>query len=219
MDIKNASRPSVSIPDKKKIVELNKKVSRLRATVYIAIAVLVLFACLSLFWINNYYDTGTQIGFETYFSKAPQKPVAYLYLSPEQGNYKVGEKFIVDILVNTVGSNVNAIAAYLSYDKTKIEAESIDFTGSVFNIPIEQTIDANNGKIKIGIAKPTPGIKAFNGKVASVQFKALSKTPTIVENIHFDFTNGSDLFSGVFLNNKKGTNILGAVRGAKIFIN
>ncbi len=55
MDTKNVSSPEVNIPDKKKIVELNKQVSRLRVVVYISVAVLILLTCLSLLWIYNYY--------------------------------------------------------------------------------------------------------------------------------------------------------------------
>jgi hypothetical protein len=54
--------------------------------------------------------------------------------------------------------------------------------------------------------------------VATVHFKALAKVTPLTENIYFDFTKGSDLYSGVYLNDKKGTNILDAVRGTKITI-
>jgi len=199
---------------------LNKKISHLRSAVYIFVAISILMTCLALFWIYNAYNTETP--FETYYSVAPQKPIAYLYLSPQQGNYKAGDEFTVDVLINTAGSNVVASAAYLSYDKIKMEALSIDVTGSVFNMTAEKEIDANDGKIKITLGKPTPGIVTFNGnnvKMATISFKALDKTNPTVENISFDFTKGSSLYSAIFLDDKKGTNILEATRGSKIFIN
>lgn len=215
----NISNVNPEISEKKKIEVLNKKVSRLRAAIYIFVAILILFGCLSLFWIYNYY---TESPFETYYSEAPQKPVAYLYLSPQQGNYKIGEEFTVDVLINTAGSNVVASAAHISYDKNRMEAISIDITGSVFNMTAEKNINANDGKIKITLGKPTPGIVTFKGnsvRMASIRFRALEQVNPKLENLYFDFTKGSALFSAVILDDGKGTNILDAVRGSKIFIN
>lgn len=211
---------SVTVNSNRKIATLNKKISRLRSFIYILVAVFILFTCLSLLWIYNSYNT--EVPFETYFSQAPQKPVAYLYLSPQTGNYKVGEEFTIDVLINTAGSNVVASAAYLSYDKKKIEALSIDVTGSVFNMTAEKEINANDGKIKITLGKPTPGIITFSGnkvRMATIRFRALDKTNPSVNNLYFDFTKGSSLYSTVIIDDKKGTNILDATRGSKIFIN
>lgn len=208
-----------NIPDKKKIAILNKQVSHLRAAIYIFVAALILFGCLSLFWIYNYY---TESPFETFFSEAPQRPVAYLYLSPEQGNYKIGDEFAVDVLINTAGSDVNAASAFLSYDKTKMEALSIDVTGSVFDMTAQTKIIPDFGKIKIVLGTPTPGISTQKGnkvRMATIHFRALSKVNPIIENITFDFAKGVPDYSAVFLDDKKGTDILDAVRGAKIIIN
>jgi len=205
--------------DKTTVGILNKKISHLRSTVYIFVAISIFMSCLALFWIYNYY---TESPFETYYSIAPQRPIAFLYLSPEKGNYKIGDEFSIDVLINTAGSNVVASAAYLSYDEKKMEALSIDITGSVFDMTAEKDINNNDGKIKITLGKPTPGIITFKGndvRMASIRFKALDKTSPTVENLYFDFTKGSSLYSTVILDDKKGTNILDATRGSKIFIN
>lgn len=203
-----------------KIEILKRKVGFLRTVVYISLSVLVLFASLSLFWIYNSYNTG--VSYETYFSEAPQKPFAYLYLSPEKGNYKVGDEFTVDVLINTAGSDVNAASAYLSYDKTKMEALSIDVTGSVFDMTAQTKIIPEFGKIKIVLGTPTPGIRTQKGnkvRMATIHFRALNKVNSSGENISFDFIKGVPDYSAVFLDDKLGTDILEAVRGAKIFIN
>jgi len=204
--------------DRQKIKILNKKISLLRTIVYISLAILVLVTCLIVY---NAYQPVYETPFETYFSTAPKKPVAYLYLSPKEGHYKVGDEFTVDVLINTVGSNVVASAAYLSYDKSKIEALSIDVTGSVFNMTAEKEINANDGKIKITLGKPTPGIVTFRGnavRMATIHFKAIGATYPKTDNIYFDFTKGSSLYSTVIIDDKKGTNILDDTRGARIFI-
>lgn len=199
---------------------LKRKVSRLRSAVYIFVATSIFVSCLALFWITSYYNT--EAPFQTYFSQAPQKPVAYLYLSPKQGNYKVGDEFPLDVLINTAASNVVAAAAYLSYDKKSIEALSIDVTGSIFNMTAEKEINTTDGKIKITLNKPSLDTVTFKGsdvRIATILFKAIGKTDPTNENIYFDLTKGSALYSAVFLNDKNGTNILDATRGAKIFIN
>ncbi len=208
--------------DKKIIRMLKSRVSYLRFFVYIFLVTSVLATCLFLLWIYNPYGIGSQYQFEAYYAEAPQRPVAYLYLSPPRGTYKINEEFTVDVLINTVGSNVVASAAYLSYDKKKIKALSVDIVGSVFDMTAEKEINANEGKIKITLGKPTPGVVTFKGntvRMATIRFKALESTDPSVNNLYFDFTKGSSLYSTVILDDKKGTNILEATRGAKIFIN
>ncbi len=218
----NTSKEKSILSDRVKIEILKSKVSHLRSVVYISLAVLTLLASLCLLWIYNSYDTEFPYQFETYYSEAPQRLVAYLYLTPPKGNYKVGEEFSIDVLINTVGSNVVASAAYLSYDKKKMEAVSIDIIGSVFDMTAEKEINMKEGKIKITLGKPTPGIVTFKGntvRMATIRFKALERTNPIVDNLYFDFTKGSSLYSTVILDDKKGTNILDATRGSKISIN
>lgn len=201
--------------DKKIVSALKNKISRLRVAVYIFMATSVLLTCLVVFWVYSL----NQDALDAFYSEATIPPSASLYLSPKEGHYSVGDEFSVDIMLNTRGSNVNAVAAYLSYNKSSIQAISIDTSNSVFPISFEQTINGAEGKIKIGLARPTPGINTNNGRVATIRFKAIAKTNPSFDDIYFDFTKNSDLYSGVFLNDKKGTNILDAIRGVKIFIN
>lgn len=203
----------------KEVISIFKKrISYLRFFVYLFLAILVLLTSLLLAWLYSTYQFQLGEQFETYYSTPPKTPKAFLYLSPKEGYYKVGDEFNIDIIVNTGGYNVNAVAAYLSYNKENLEVISIDTTNSVFDIKFEEKINPEEGKIKIGLAKPTPGINVYNGKVATIKFKTKKRTTTPKELIYFDFTKDSDLFSGVFLDDMKGTNILDKTRGAKIII-
>lgn len=210
----NNSNPE-DLKNGKKISALRKKVSHLRFFIYVLVATCVLVTSVSLLWIHSVY---TESPFETYYSIAPKVPKALLYLSPREGNYNVGDEFPVDVLVNTLGSNVVVVAAYLSYNKNVLEAVSIDLSGSPFEFTAEKEINRKDGKIKITLGKPTPGINVHNGKVATVYFKAKEKTHPHMENIYFDFTKGSAFYSTVILDDKQGTNILDDTRGAKINI-
>jgi len=200
----------------KTVSALQKKISRLRVFVYLFLAISVLMTCVSLLWIYSAFIAESP--FETYYSTAPTPAKALLYLSPKEGNYKVGDEFSVDILLNTAGSDVVVSAAHLSYNKSKMEALSINLSGSIFEMTAEKEINAKDGKIKITLGKPTPGVKAQNGKVATVNFRAKDKTRPYTDNVYFDFTKGSALYSTVILDDKQGTNILDATRGAKINI-
>lgn len=199
----------------KKISVLRRKISHLRFFIYVFVAASVLMTSVALLWI---YSTFSQPAFETYFSKPTSPTRALLYLSYRTGHYKVGDEFSVDILVNTKGNFVNVVAAYLIYSASKMEAVSIDTSDSVFDMIAEKKILEKEGKIKLTIGKPTPGVNVYNGKVGTIRFKAIEKSNPFVDNIYFDFREGSPDYSAVFLDDKIGTNILEDVRGAKIFI-
>lgn len=204
-----------SFKNSKKISALRKKISHLSFFIYVLVAACVLITMVSLLWTYSVY---TEPPFETYYSTPPQSPKALLYLSPKEGNCKVGDEFSVDILLNTAGSDVVGVAAYLSYATKDMEVLSVDVSSSIFEIIFENEINSKDGKIRIAIAKPTPGVRVYNGKVATVKFKAIAPISPYRENIYFDFTKDSTLFSAVILDDKLGTNILEATRGTKIFI-
>ena len=216
----NINNPGNEPVNGKKISALRKKVSHLRFFVYVLVASLVLIASVSLLWIYSFY---TESPFETYYSTPPPQPKAFLYLSPKEGNYKVGDEFSVNVLLNSAGSNAVGVAAYLSYAIKNMEVLSADVSDSIFEITFENKINTKDGKIRIAIAKPTPGVRVYNGKVATIKFKAVAPTSSSSispyrENIYFDFTKGSSLYSAVIIDDKQGTTILDATRGAKINI-
>ncbi|MFA6096280.1 MAG: cohesin domain-containing protein [Candidatus Paceibacterota bacterium] len=195
---------------------LNQKMSNLRFFVYLLVAFALILTSTVVVLLNslNYYEPA-----DTFYSKAPGQPKSFLYVSPKEGRYSVGDEFTVDVLVNTAGSDVVATAAYLSFNKSAMQAVSIDTSDSAFIMDAEKEVNNEQGKIKITIGKPTPGVRDNAAKVATIHFKALEKTNPILENISFDFTKGSSLYSTIIIDDKKGTNILSTTQGSKIFIN
>lgn len=135
---------------------------------------------------------------------------ATLSLSPSSGNFNIGEIFSIDIQLNTGGAQIVAVAAYLRYDKAKLEVASIDPSGSVFAYEAENTIDADNGRIFITRGQPTPGVNGSSLQVARVNFKGLAAVSGSA--ITLDFTgvdaNGD---SGAILNDGLGSDVLSAV--------
>lgn len=217
MDIQNIDlKQDKSIAQNRRLVEiLMKKVNFLRAVIYILVAGLILVTILIVSLSIFTPDFGIYLENVKYSLKAPQ---ASLYLSPNVASYKVGDEFNMDVMVDTKGNNVVVVAAHLSYNKEYLEALSIDLANSPFPFVAEKQIMPQDGKIKITIGKPTPGINTSAGKIATVRFKAIKKISPTIEDISFDFTQGSSLFSGVFIDDKKGTNALNIIGGAKIFI-
>lgn len=193
---------------------LNQKISYLRFFIYLFVAILFLMTSLVIFWTNSSYNEPI----DTFYSKAPQQLKSFLYLAPKEGRYSIGEEFSINVLINTAGSDVVATAAYLSYNTKALQALSIDTTDSAFEMEAEKIINKEQGKIKITLGKPTPGVKSNAAKVATIRFKALEQTNPLFENIYFNFTEGSSLYSTVIIDDKKGTNILKATKGAKILI-
>jgi parallel beta-helix repeat protein len=142
---------------------------------------------------------------------------AELSLSPATKTVNIDDNFNVDVLVNTGGQNVVAVAAHLNYDPTKLEVIGIDTSNSVFTMTIEKTADPTTGMIKLTLGKPTPGVNTASGNVATINFKAIAQaSPAYVSFVMSSFGAHGD--SDVVLDDRKGTNILGSVKNGAYFI-
>jgi hypothetical protein len=108
--------------------------------------------------------------------KAVSAESAILYFSPSGGTFAQGESFWIDIMVNTKGEKVNAVAAYLNYTQDKLESLGMNTAGSIMTIWAEKS--AAGGKIKISGGLPTPGFSGIK-KIASIGFKAKSASGSV----------------------------------------
>lgn len=140
---------------------------------------------------------------------------ATLSVSPATGSYSPNDTFTVSVYMDTNGQNIVVSAAYLAYDRNSFQAVSIDTTGSVFTMSMENAIDSNTGIIKITRGIPTPGVNTANGLVAKINFKALYGTAPSSDNLTFRFAAGDNTQSTVIKNDGLGTNILSGVYGGK----
>lgn len=154
---------------------------------------------------------------------------AILSLSPNVGVHKTDNSYAVDILLNTHGQNVVAVAAYLSYNPSLFQVVSIDGAGTVFTAQvvqpdgfistftgeIESVIDNVNGKVKITRGIPTPGVNTVSGKVVTLNIKGLTDVAPAADNFIFDFTSGATNDSNIVLNDGLGTDIISGVDNGK----
>jgi hypothetical protein len=143
---------------------------------------------------------------------------ASFMFSPNTGSYQVGNNFNVDILLNTDGQDVVAVAAYVKYDPTHFRVNSIETAGSLFTVEAEREIDSSHGLIKITRGKPTPGVNTVSGKVASMNLTALAQTSPNTDNVTFVFGPGSASGSAVIQDDGLGTSILGTVVNARFAV-
>lgn len=150
--------------------------------------------------------------------RAGYEPAA-LSISPKTANYQTADTFDVEVLLDTGGEKVVAVSAYVKYDSTCFLANSIDVSDSVFTSETERMIDSANGLIKItrGV---TPGITVYNGKVASINFTALSHVAPISDNFVLEFKRGATNESNVIRDDcsATGKDILGTVHNGRISV-
>jgi len=102
---------------------------------------------------------------------------AELVLKPSANQAVQGQEFTVDIeLKNPSLQNVISVRAWLDYNPTVLEAESIDTQDTLFTLsaPGEDTVSAAEGKVKIGRSNIAGGMKEAEAKVATVKFKVLA---------------------------------------------
>lgn len=124
---------------------------------------------------------------------------ATLFISPESGNYKVGDLFSALVNVNSGGEAINAAAAQINFDNNKLEVVSIGYTRSLFILWTEEPTFSNAaGTIRFSGGLPNPGFTGISGSVLRITFRARAQGTAAVT-----FVNGS-----ILANDGKGTNIL-----------
>jgi hypothetical protein len=130
-------------------------------------------------------------------------------LSPSSGS-TVGGTFDVTLnLIDLGGKAVSGIDAYLNYEPSKLEAQSINVSGGIFADYPLRTIDPTNGKVVIGAgngsaAAPNTPVTA-PGRIATITFKTLATSGSTTLN--FDYTSGSTIDSNI-TEARTGTDIL-----------
>lgn len=96
---------------------------------------------------------------------------ATLYLTPASQNVNQNTNFTVQIRENSTIDPVNAVQANLTYDATKLDYISTDFTGSAFGVAAESSGGGGSIRIARGVIGGQPAVTG-DQLVASVTFKA-----------------------------------------------
>jgi len=146
-----------------------------------------------------------------------------LKLSPSSALFAQGERFSLDVLLDTKNKDVVAVAASLSYnpdnfDLIDISTSDSDFKSSLCPACILTDYDSSEGKIKIIAGKPTPGVKGSSILVARIRMEGKETVSPSGNNFIFDFSGAGQGKSRVILDDGRGTDILSGVTNGKVAI-
>lgn len=131
-----------------------------------------------------------------------QRGNASIYFSPSTGVFRVGSTFDVSIFVNTGGNDVNALKIGLKFDPKKIQVASPVSGKSLVSVWVSQPSYSNiDGILTFQGGVPSPGFNTSSGLISTITFRAIAPGPVAIS------AQGD---SHVFLNDGKGTDILGS---------
>jgi hypothetical protein len=94
-----------------------------------------------------------------------------LSFEPSQGDYEIGETITVEVLLDTQGQDVNAVASYIRYPSTILQVVSLDTARSPMEFIIERNYGAGN--VDIAGGTPTPGFRGTY-TLATIEFQAIA---------------------------------------------
>ncbi|HUO50786.1 MAG TPA: cohesin domain-containing protein [Candidatus Paceibacterota bacterium] len=130
-----------------------------------------------------------------------------IYLSPETGNYSIGDTFQESVNIDTGTGTVNAGEADIAFDTTALEVEGISIDGSICDSwPTPPKFSNTAGTISF-TCSINDSYTGDSGEFATITFKALSDANTDIR-----LTGGSALEKG------DSSNILSNMQSASITI-
>jgi hypothetical protein len=135
------------------------------------------------------------------------------FLTPEAGNFSVGQVFIVSVWADTGGVETDAADVELTYDPSALRILNLK-KGDIFDEYPQMIFDDGKGTIIIrGIDLPG---KTFlgNGKVGEITFRAQQAGET---QLSFDFQKGVTTDSNL-VESGAAKDILGLAKGAEFVI-
>lgn len=143
--------------------------------------------------------------FYTFFG-ARSAEAAQMYLILDKESPRIGETLNVDLKIDSEGTGINAAEAVLQFPKNILEAKSISKDNSVFNFWLEEPAFSNEeGKINF-IGGTTSGVSGASLHVLRIVFVVKGGGSGDIA-----FLDGA-----VTASDGSGTNVLNAMRGAKI---
>jgi len=108
---------------------------------------------------------------------------AGMQLSPATGSYSVGDDIIVTLFADSEGSDIVVADASIEFDPAVLELNGVDLTESGFAydfgfsspeiFPVRE-IDNDNGRARILVALPGPGVNGSQIIIARLTFRSLA---------------------------------------------
>jgi len=142
------------------------------------------------------------IFFFLFFLTITKAQAASLSFSPVTGSHKVGDTFLVNILVTSSDQTMNAASGVISFPADKLEVISLNRTASIFSLWVQEPAFSNStGIINFEGIVLNPGFTGASGKIIGINFKVkkAGEAPLL-------FSSGS-----ILANDGKGTNLLNSL--------
>lgn len=98
-----------------------------------------------------------------------QKEAAFI-LSPDGGSYNLGDKFSVELKLNS-SEPLTSVKSELSFDPSVVKVVDIDSDSGVFSYWWEKFFDNEAGIIRLQASVPSPG--QTEGIIAKINFQAI----------------------------------------------
>ena len=141
------------------------------------------------------------LSFSLYIS-ASGVEAATLSVSPQNGQYNIGEIFNINIILDTQGANTYGVGIrYLNYDPSLLEVQDVNpspgiqiLPGSLYSRTQVNSVNSTQGKIEF--VQLTSDGEVYNGQgvLATVTFKVISPGEA---SVYFDFSPSSTVDSNV----------------------
>lgn len=126
---------------------------------------------------------------------------ASFFLSPSQGNYRVGENFSVSVLIEAEGIAINAAQAKIYFPSEKLRVLEVSKQNSIFTLwPEDPNFSNSKGEISFIGGLPSPGFIGKAGRAITILFQGKAEGQARVyfgqEKILANDPKGTDIFSG-----------------------
>ena len=138
---------------------------------------------------------------------------AELFLLPANQTVNIGERFWIDVTLDTNDQAVTAVAAYITFPPNLLKVDSINTADSDLGVEAENTVQDN--LIKIARGKQTPGINSPSVLVATINFTAVAQGTA---EILYQLNGPGEGPSRVIEDNGLGTDILTKATGGNYTI-
>ncbi len=134
---------------------------------------------------------------------------ASLYFNPSSSEYKIGDSFFVNVVIDSADKSINALSGSIDFSSDVLEVVSISKTGSIVNFWVQEPNYSNaNGSVSFEGVVPNPGFIGNVGRVITINFKV--KRAGLAKLAYSS--------ASVLANDGLGTNILSGVKGATFSI-
>ena len=140
---------------------------------------------------------------------------ATLTLSPSSSTINIGSNFTVNVLLDTQGSAINGVDAYINYPSSLSVVDDDGGTsgaqitaGTLMAVLQDNIVDTVNRKINFSQVATAGTTYSGSGTLATIHFTALSVGTA---SVTFNFTSGATNDSNVISGTNKGVDLLTSV--------